>query len=127
VVAYSDGERVDLGPVVGRDGVGIAGVDGSTGRLVVTLTNGTTVDAGPLPRGPAGAQGDTGPTGPAGDPAPSVRSVTRTFDDGTVERCTRSGGSDVDPELTCSTTEPREETPPPTTGAGPVPSLLGGG
>jgi hypothetical protein len=70
VLTYSDGERVDLGPVVGRDGRdgadgedgddggegpagrGIADVGQVEGRLVITYTDGTTQDVGPLPTAP---------------------------------------------------------------------------
>lgn len=102
LVTYTDGTALDLGPVVGADGRGIASVDGSTGRLLVTLTDGEVVDAGPLPPGPAG---------PAGPSPGAVQSVTRTYGDGSTERCERTGGPDTDPELACERTGP-PSTPP---------------
>lgn len=54
VLIYSDSTTETVGRIVGRDGRGIRDVDGSTGRLIVTYTDGTTTDAGPLPVGPAG-------------------------------------------------------------------------
>lgn len=104
VVAFTDGATADLGPVVGPAGVGIVSLDGTSGRLLVSLTDGSVIDAGPLP---------AGPMGPPGTPAPVVQSVTRTYADGSVERCTRSGGTDVDPTFTCERTAPpsAEESP----------------
>lgn len=98
VITYSDGARADVGTVVGDDGAdGARGPAGRSvvstanvgDRLIVTYSDGTTQDAGPLPPGP---------------PAPSVRSVTRTYDDGSIERCTRVGGPDSDPVLDCQVT-----------------------
>lgn len=103
VVSYTDGTTTDLGPIVGRDGRGIASFDQSEGRLIVVLTDGSRVDAGPLPPGPAGRDGDKGDKG---DPAPVVRTVTRNYTDGSVERCERTGGTDVDPVQTCTRTPP---------------------
>lgn len=100
VVSYTDGTSTDLGPVAGRDGRGIESFDQSDGRLVVVLTDGTRVDAGPLPPGPEGKQGAQG------DPAPVVRTVTKHFSDGSVERCERSGGTDIDPVQSCTRTPP---------------------
>lgn len=121
VVVFDDGERVDLGRVVGPAGVGIAGLDGSTGRLLVTLTDGEVLDAGPLPEGRQGERGERG------EPAPVVASVTRTYADGSAERCERTGGTDVDPVFTCerepAPAEPGPEPTPPPTSAGP---LIGG-
>lgn len=120
LVAYSDGRRVDLGPVVGPRGIGVAEMDGSTGRLLVTLTDGSVLDAGPLPPGPAGRDGEDGTD------APVVQTVTRTYADGSVEQCRRTGGTDVDPVFTC------DRTPPPTpegstpTATAPTPPPIGG-
>lgn len=109
VLSFDDGTRTDLGRVVGGDGVpGAAGQNGQDGvagrsvtsvaqvdgRLIVTFSDNTTQDAGPLPAGPAGT------------PAPSVQSVTKTYSDGATENCTRSGGSDTDPQFACTTTDP---------------------
>lgn len=44
--------------------------------------------------------------GPAGPPAPSVQSTSKTFSDGSTEMCTRSGGTDTDPQFACTTTAP---------------------
>lgn len=64
VVTYTDDSSSDLGQVVGANGRGVASVAAAAGRLVVTFTDGDVLDAGPLPRGPAGRPGDTGPPGP---------------------------------------------------------------
>jgi hypothetical protein len=100
VVTFTDDEALDLGPVVGRDGRGIASLDGSSGRLLVTLTDGDVLDAGPLPAGPRGETGEA---------APVVQSVTRTYSDGSSERCVRDGGTDVDPVLRCDDRIPPAE------------------
>lgn len=103
LVSYSTGASVNLGTVVGpagspgipgtagkdgaagaaglngadgkngADGRGVQTVSASSGRLVVTYTDGTSVDAGPLPAGP---KGDTGPAGPAGADGASIHSIT---------------------------------------------------
>ncbi len=61
VLEYSDGSREIAGRVVGRDGAagrGVAGVAVSGDfRLLVSYTDGTTVDVGPLPRGEKGEPG----------------------------------------------------------------------
>lgn len=109
VVEYTDGETVDLGLVVGpagETGRSIAAVDGSTGRLLVTLSDGTVLDAGPLPAGPAGAPGERGPQGP---PGPVVQSYTRTFGDGSAEHCERAGGTDIEPVYDCTRTPPPDD------------------
>lgn len=106
VLSFDDGTRTDLGRVVGTEGAkgenGQNGQNGAAGRsvtsvaqvdgrLIVTFSDDTTQDAGPLPAGPA---------------APSVQSVTKTYSDGATENCTRSGGSDTDPQFACTTTAP---------------------
>jgi hypothetical protein len=75
VLVYSDGKSEDVGQVVGKDGQpgangkngdpgkdgapgrGITGVTTDGGHLIVTYTDGTTADAGPLPQGPQGNDG----------------------------------------------------------------------
>lgn len=52
---------------------------------------------------PAGRDGDNGVDGA---PAPSVQSETRTYSDGSVERCVRTSGPDSDPVFTCGITPP---------------------
>jgi hypothetical protein len=83
VLTYTDGTRADVGQVVGSDGTnGVDGTDGKPGadgkngtdgkngrgissveqvgsRLVITYTDGTTQDAGPLPAGPACPSGSS--------------------------------------------------------------------
>ena len=51
-----------------------------------------------------------GAAGPAGPPAPSVQTVTKSYSDGSTESCSRTGGTDTDPQFTCTTTAPE---PPP--------------
>lgn len=87
VLTKQDGSTVNAGNVIGpkgdtgntgpqgpqgstgSTGVGVAGavVNGS-GQLVITLTDGSTVNAGSSvgPQGPQGVAGPTGPTGPQG-------------------------------------------------------------
>lgn len=51
VVSYTDGSRIDVGPVVGRTGDPGRGVTFSTinnGRLILTFSDGTTQDLGPV-------------------------------------------------------------------------------
>lgn len=99
IVVYSDNTTSDLGPVVGPAGVGIRTMDGSTGRLLVTLTSGAVIDLGPLPPGRDGKDGA---------PAPRIASSTRIYDDQSSEVCTRIPDSpDTDPRFTC------ERFPPP--------------
>lgn len=106
VVIYSDGARENLGRIVGRDGDpgrGITSVDGSTGRLLITYDDGTTQDAGELPRGPQGERGAP----------PASWTVQRA--DGSTERCTRNEGSPDDaPTYSCTAsggpTDPPTET-----------------
>lgn len=92
IVLFSDGERADLGPIVGPAGRGIQGVDGASGRLLVTLTDGTVLDAGPLPPGPAGKD------------APTVTRQKFLLDDGSTLDCARTGGTDTAPVYGCQTT-----------------------
>lgn len=103
LVLYSDGRTQDVGQVVGSAGRdGEDGTDGTNGRgitdteiidgrLIIFYDDGTTEDAGPLPQTPA------------------IQSVTREYADGTVERCTRSGGTDTDPVLDCEVISPASE------------------
>lgn len=97
VVAYDDGQVVDVGPVVGADGEtgpegrGITGTVVTGGRLVVTYTDGEVADLGRVVgadgRGVASLDGSSGrllvtlddgevidagplPPGPAGPPGP---------------------------------------------------------
>lgn len=131
-VAYTDGTRTDVGTVTGptgevgglgaagRAGRGVASVDSRDGRLIVTYTDSAEVDAGPLPRGLPGSEGRQGEQGIQGEPAPAVRTVSRTYSDGTREQCVRTGGPPTDPEFSC------ERTPPPVTVPAPLPPLTGG-
>ncbi|GAA2774153.1 hypothetical protein [Saccharopolyspora taberi] len=103
VAIYSDGQRENLGRIVGRDGRGITSVDGSTGRLLITFDDGTTQDAGELPRGPEGKRG----------PPPAGWTVQRA--DGSTEHCSRNAGSpDEAPTYSCTAsggpTDPPTET-----------------
>lgn len=103
VITYTDGSSAVLGPVVGADGRGIASTAAVDGRLIVTYTDGDVEDAGPLPPGRDGTDGADGA------PAPSVQSVTRTYSDGTTERCTRTGGPDTDPTFQCEVSGPPDD------------------
>lgn len=116
VVSYSDGTSQDVGVITGPPGRGIASASTAGGRLVLTYTDGSTEDAGPLPQGPQGDRGTDG-TSP-----PSVQSTSKTFSDGSTESCTRSGGTDTDPQFACTTTPPT----PPATDEPPPPPILGG-
>ena len=64
VIAYVDGETVDLGQVVGADGTNGRGVSSATvngsGRLILTYTDSTTVDAGLVVGGVTSVAGRTG-------------------------------------------------------------------
>lgn len=68
VVSYTDGSRIDLGLVVGRQGtpgaagVGVATAELRDGRLVLTMTDGAVRDVGPVV-GQAGADGADGAAG----------------------------------------------------------------
>lgn len=82
ILNYSDNTSTDVGQVVGKDGAtgatGATGPQGPAGRgiasvgvttdfqLVVTYTDGTTTNVGPLPAGPQGPKGDQGSIGPQG-------------------------------------------------------------
>lgn len=132
VVSYTDGARIDVGPVVGRAGVpgrGIVSSQITNGRLELVFTDGAVQDLGPVvgERGTAGrgisstaiADGrlvvtytdgttqDAGPVpaGPQGEPGEDAElpaSVTRTYPDGTSETCTRAGGSISAPVYDCT-------------------------
>jgi hypothetical protein len=86
----------------GSTGVGVAGaaVNGS-GQLVITLTDGSTVNAGSSvgPQGPQGVAGPTGPTGPQGVSVATAvidgsGNLILTLDDGTSIQA----GSSVGPQ-----------------------------
>ncbi len=53
----------------GTDGISITGATITDGHLILTLSSGSTIDAGTAvgPTGPQGPQGETGETGPKGD------------------------------------------------------------
>lgn len=55
----------------GKDGRGIRSVDVRGGHLWLTLTDGSQLDAGPLPLGPIGPSGVPGFIGPTGPPGPA--------------------------------------------------------
>lgn len=102
VLSYSDGTTETVGPVVGA--AGRDGEDGAPGRgitsvaisadfrLLVTYTDGDTVDVGPLPAGPAGR----GITGVAFDLETCTATVTYT--DGASEQAPMTGCDQPDPE-----------------------------
>lgn len=98
VLSYSDGTSETAGRVVGTDGVdgrGISSVTVSADyRLIVTYTDGDTVDVGPLPAGPAGR----GITSIALDLDTCTATVTYT--DGATETTPMTGCPDDDPEPT---------------------------
>jgi hypothetical protein len=124
VLLYSDNQTEDLGVVVGKDGKtgedGKPGTDGAPGRgitalnavnsrLVVTYTDGSTADVGPLPIGPKGNDG-----------APPV-SWTQHYADGSSAECKRVPDFDYnDPHYDCPV--PTQPTP---TSAAPLRSLGG--
>jgi hypothetical protein len=123
VLTYSDGATSDVGHVVGPQGqqgiIGRPGTDGATGptgapgptgaagrgvvsatvtdgHLLITYTDGTTADVGPVV-GPTGA---TGPTGADGQPP-----LSWTYTDalGIEHTCSRVDGFDSNnPRYTCS-------------------------
>jgi hypothetical protein len=87
ILAFTDGTTEDVGPVVGANGIdgrngadgrdgergdpgadgrGIADVSQDNGRLIVTYTDGSTDDVGPLPVGPPGSDGVDGADGAPG-------------------------------------------------------------
>lgn len=116
VLTFSDSTTQDLGPIVGERGAdGQDGLDGQRGpkgdpgrgigsteivggRLVITYTDGTTEDAGPVPAGPMG------PAGPAGAAAQLPSSYTENYPDGTSRTCTREAGdtNDSSPSYDCT-------------------------
>jgi hypothetical protein len=120
---FSDGTTQDVGQVVGKDGqVGATGATGATGaegkpgrgisgmtqlngHLMVTYTDGTTSDLGPLPPGPPGNSGE-----------PPI-SWTQHWSDGSSSTCSRAANFDY--------AQPQYDCPPPSGGAGG--GLLGGG
>jgi uncharacterized protein (UPF0333 family) len=87
----ADGQNGATGP----QGVGIASLTDSSDRCYVTvnLTNGTTQTLGPF----------------CGSPAANI---TLTLSDGSVQDCARSGGTDDQPDYSCTV-------PPPPTTTGP--------
>lgn len=109
VLSYSDGTTADVGQVVGTNGVngangkdGANGANGKDGRgisstgvvnghLVVTYTDATTTDLGPLPQGPKGNDGQP----PMG--------WTGTTSTGKTYTCTRASNFDyANPQYTCT-------------------------
>lgn len=116
VLSYSDGTTETAGQVVGtagvdgKDGRGIAGVAiNGDFRLVVTYTDGETVDVGPLPSGRDGR----GIASVAFDMASCT--ATTTYTDGAVEQSPMTG---------C---EPEPDTDPSDPAADPPGGLLSGG
>lgn len=68
IVSYTDGSRIDVGPVVGRTGSAGRGIVASVlsdGRLILTFSDGSTQDVGAVvgPMGTAGVAGDDGDPG----------------------------------------------------------------
>lgn len=111
VLGYSDGTVIDMGPVVGSNGAnganganGTNGANGANGvgvqsltidsnsHLIVTLTDGTTRDAGPVPAGPAGPPG---PSGPAGAPGTNGTNGTDGKNAPTIVGLSCSGASGI--------------------------------
>ena len=115
VLSYSDGAVETVGPVVGadgadgepgRDGRGVSSVSVSADyRLLVTYTDGDTVDVGPLPAGKDGADGR------------GIASVAFDMDTCTATVTYSDGTSEPAPMTGC----PEDETPP-----DPAPLLPGG-
>jgi hypothetical protein len=85
IVSYTDGQKQDLGPIVGKDGKdgkkgdkgeagrGVVSTDLVAGSLIVTYSDGKSENAGIIvgpkgDKGEKGEKGDTGATGPAGAP-----------------------------------------------------------
>lgn len=105
VLSYSDGTTETAGQVVGaagsdgRDGRGISSVSVSADyRLLVTYTDGETVDVGPVPAGPPGR----GIAGVAFDM--NTCTATVTYTDGTTESAPMTGctAGGADPTTTSS-------------------------
>ncbi len=74
VVSYSDGARIDVGPVVGEAGVNGRGIVTSQitdGRLELVFTDGAVQDLGPV----VGARGDAGANGTDGDDGRGITST----------------------------------------------------
>lgn len=113
VLVYSDGKSEDVGQVVGKDGQpgaagkdGVPGKDGAPGRgitsittdaghLIITYTDGTTTDLGPLPQGPQGNDGK-----------PPLSWVVHNPDGSTTD-CQRSQSFDFqNPTYDCTRTAP---------------------
>jgi hypothetical protein len=101
VLSYSDGTTETVGQVVGEnghdgaDGRGVASVAVSADfRLLVTYTDGETVDVGPLPPGPAGRDG-RGIASIAFDMDTCTATVTYT--DGTAESTPMTGCQSDEP------------------------------
>jgi hypothetical protein len=101
-------------PVPGPPGRGVLGTDVVGGRLIVLYSDGTREDAGQV-TGQPGVPGEPGPGVTATDVVGGRLIVTYTddervdpggSDDGTVERCTRSGGPDTDPRFECDRSGP---------------------
>lgn len=114
VLVYSDGKSEDVGQVVGKDGQngtdgkdGVPGKDGAPGRgitsittdaghLIVTYTDGTTTDLGPLPQGPQGNDGKPPLSWVVHNPDGSTTNCQRTqtfdFQNPTYD-CTRTAAS----------------------------------
>ena len=98
-----DGTTIDLSTVVGvqgnvgpqgtagNDGVSISNVDATSGNLIVTLSDSSTIDAGNV-QGPQGLQGIQGPQGIQGDGNAGISSATVT---GTNLVLTLADGSTV--------------------------------
>lgn len=114
VLVYSDGKSEDVGQVVGKDGQngqdgkdGVPGKDGAPGRgitsvttdaghLIITFTDGTTADLGPLPQGPQGNDGKPPLSWVVHNPDGSTTDCQRTssfdFQNPTYD-CTRTAAS----------------------------------
>lgn len=114
VLVYSDGKSEDVGQVVGKDGQngadgkdGVPGKDGAPGRgissittdaghLIISYTDGTTTDLGPLPQGPQGNDGKPPLSWVVHNPDGSTTDCQRTasfdFQNPTYD-CTRTAAS----------------------------------
>lgn len=108
VLAYSDGTSEVAGVVVGRDGAdgadgrGVAGVAVTADfRLVVSYTDGTTADVGPLPRGQKG------------EPGRGIESVEFDMADCSATVHYSDGTSEPAPMTGCDPQEPDPEPTPP--------------
>jgi hypothetical protein len=114
VLVYSDGKSEDVGQVVGKDGQngqngqegapgkngapgrGITSITTDAGHLIVTYTDGTTTDLGPLPQGPQGNDGKPPLSwvvhNPDGSTTDCQRSQNFDFQNPTYD-CTRTAAS----------------------------------